>query len=1165
MAWSNWRGALVVLFGWAGLAWAQAPVPAPPGKTPERIMVVHENGKSTRCRILQTWQLADGKKAHQLQAVDTGEMITIIDDVPAGGASAQARGKGTPKRIFHWGATNTTPPPGVPIPPQLMIDSGVVLHKEINAPPPGAIVLQNVGTSAPKTPVPAVPLPVVTAAPRIGGLALDAPAATKPASSTTFTKLPVGPVTPAPTPPASIVPPVVVLTSGSPEAPAKTQQKPSPIVKTNESAPKALTVPAAPALPVVALAKEIPPKAPTLPAAPPALPIIVQAKDTPAAAPTLPAAPVLPVIAQASATAPEVISVPSGKAKRSDGPASPVIVEGKAPEPITTAPVVKIIEAGPTAPVPDATTTLRGWKNPVPPAEPKREWKTATAPAAAAPQREWKTPTAPVSSTTAAAPPPAPAAMTPRADTSDGGAERIVNLTEGKQKTRCRVLYSWQLPDGRAAQQLQALETSELITVYDDHASGALSIFTKLKAQPKRIYHWGLTNPTPPPDVPIPPSALAKAGPVVLKHETATAATATRPTAAAQANAKAPVPAAPSTTKDTIESPFAQFGASKTTTPDAKLLPFSTAADRNLVPPEAPVAKVKTEAPLSLPAPPTLPAPPPVTPVSATAPRGPETPVTPATALVTPPAPVGPTAPLPVPAPVAPPAPVTMLATPPAPLAPAAPPLPAPITPVAQAAAPLPLPVAPTVPAMPAPIAPMAQGELPLKMPGAPSIPAAPAPVASTTQAPAPAPAAPPVPVVVPLPMPPAAVAATAPAPEKAAEPKRAAQGLRSLWSKTDKESTKATPSAPAAPKTLEVVRLPDAPPAPVVPAPAKKADILLNPDKFNPTSADLRARTMPTPPTSAKDTPVPEPVGPSAQAVKEWPLGAQSVLAARSGLPAQVAYVPVPMVAVPQPVRPPLPPEPSIPSAPQANAYVNAFTPPPQSQPAMPGGGMPPAPYGMPAPMAYQGYGMNPYYAAQQRMMYPYAQQAMPAAYGYPYPQQAMMPAMYPYAMNQAMQAGYPMNLPRNYPGPQAPYPYANPAAPTAVTQTSYAPPATSNPVGDPQQSMPAVSQIEQLAKVLRESPYPSQREWAAHAMTAMDTRSHALVLPLLLQAATRDPAPTVRAGCVHCLPRLCVTPEAYTATLQTLRGDADPRVRQEVEQVLARPGQARAVSGSN
>ena len=52
------------------------------------------------------------------------------------------------------------------------------------------------------------------------------------------------------------------------------------------------------------------------------------------------------------------------------------------------------------------------------------------------------------------------------------------------------------------------------------------------------------------------------------------------------------------------------------------------------------------------------------------------------------------------------------------------------------------------------------------------------------------------------------------------------------------------------------------------------------------------------------------------------------------------------------------------------------------------------------------------------------------------------------------------------------------------------------------------------------------------------------------------QDPAPTVRAGCVLCLARMNCQNEAVTKALQALRTDADPRVREAVDQANARFG---------
>jgi hypothetical protein len=359
-----------------------------------------------------------------------------------------------------------------------------------------------------------------------------------------------------------------------------------------------------------------------------------------------------------------------------------------------------------------------------------------------------------------------------------------------------------------------------------------------------------------------------------------------------------------------------------------------------------------------------------------------------------------------------------------------------------------------------------------------------------------------------------------------------------------------------------------------------RTGDILLTPEKFNPTTDPVKAKSVPAPaPVAvAKTTPAaakpkapatgaakasanaatasaqartktetastvakaaPAPAAPSEKsppATRDWPLGSQSVLAARSGIPAQIALIPVPIATVPQPLRPPMPPDAKVPEAPQPTAYVNAFTPPPQPQtqaapPATGAFAMPPAPYGM-VPTA------NPYYAAQ---MNAYAQQmAANQAYAQQMANYAYSQQLANYASAQQARGAMAMNASA----------YANPYA-AGVSPVAYAAPAA--PPYNP------AAAVEQLTRVLRESPYPSQREWAALSLTSLDVRAHGLAVPALLQAATQDPAPTVRAGSVQCLARLSITPESYLGALQPLRNDADPQVRQVVEQILARPGQAR------
>src|SRR5579871_4952401 len=102
--------AVVVGLAWTGLALAQT---APPS---ERFITVREEGKSPqRCKLVKQWHEANGVPAFQVQAVDSGEIMTIVGSAPEPvGEGVQPRAMTT--RIFHWGSDNKSPE-GAPKPP----------------------------------------------------------------------------------------------------------------------------------------------------------------------------------------------------------------------------------------------------------------------------------------------------------------------------------------------------------------------------------------------------------------------------------------------------------------------------------------------------------------------------------------------------------------------------------------------------------------------------------------------------------------------------------------------------------------------------------------------------------------------------------------------------------------------------------------------------------------------------------------------------------------------------------------------------------------------------------------------------------------------------------------------------------------------------------------
>jgi hypothetical protein len=93
----------------------------------------------------------------------------------------------------------------------------------------------------------------------------------------------------------------------------------------------------------------------------------------------------------------------------------------------------------------------------------------------------------------------------------------------------------------------------------------------------------------------------------------------------------------------------------------------------------------------------------------------------------------------------------------------------------------------------------------------------------------------------------------------------------------------------------------------------------------------------------------------------------------------------------------------------------------------------------------------------------------------------------------------------------------------------------------------------IKQWMAILKESIYPSQREWAADQLSACDWHKNLEVVPELLKAAKEDAAPTVRAGCIRCLARMNVNTVPIVLAIQAMKKDADPRVQTEAEQALS------------
>jgi len=124
-------------------------------------ITVQEQGKlAQKCKILKTWKTPEGSTAYQVRALDTGEIMTIVESGPVTKLSEFGPGsriQAMATRIFHWGR-GQTPPPGTPIAPSEYVQSTPmpVAPQVVQAPP--------VVPATPAMPAKPVVTPVVTAA-----------------------------------------------------------------------------------------------------------------------------------------------------------------------------------------------------------------------------------------------------------------------------------------------------------------------------------------------------------------------------------------------------------------------------------------------------------------------------------------------------------------------------------------------------------------------------------------------------------------------------------------------------------------------------------------------------------------------------------------------------------------------------------------------------------------------------------------------------------------------------------------------------------------------------------------------------------------------------------------------------------------------------------------
>src|SRR5262245_31455355 len=165
---SKWKRTFFSSLAWAGLALGQVPgasaaAPSPVG----RVISVQENGKpSQKCKVLKAWTMPGGSQAYEVQDVQTGEMLTILEGSPL--ATAPGSGiRAVTSRIFRWGRNQERPPVGVPTAPSAIVQApppamtAPDLSRPLPPPPATGISAARPGVQITEGPGPR-PMPVTT-------------------------------------------------------------------------------------------------------------------------------------------------------------------------------------------------------------------------------------------------------------------------------------------------------------------------------------------------------------------------------------------------------------------------------------------------------------------------------------------------------------------------------------------------------------------------------------------------------------------------------------------------------------------------------------------------------------------------------------------------------------------------------------------------------------------------------------------------------------------------------------------------------------------------------------------------------------------------------------------------------------------------------------------
>ncbi|MBU6294326.1 MAG: hypothetical protein KJS91_06540, partial [Planctomycetes bacterium] len=89
-----WLSAALAALGGGQVLMAQSVIPA--ASADRFVSLELDGGKPTRCRVLKTWNDADGHRCLQVQAVFTGQRMTVVQKYQQGNLSEV--------QVYQWGS-----------------------------------------------------------------------------------------------------------------------------------------------------------------------------------------------------------------------------------------------------------------------------------------------------------------------------------------------------------------------------------------------------------------------------------------------------------------------------------------------------------------------------------------------------------------------------------------------------------------------------------------------------------------------------------------------------------------------------------------------------------------------------------------------------------------------------------------------------------------------------------------------------------------------------------------------------------------------------------------------------------------------------------------------------------------------------------------------------